>query len=142
MGQNSALIVATAIGAVAATAALLLEQAVFLPSTPAYFASALIVAVLVLTLIVAFALFLPIRYLFSRFGRTGFRATVLSGALSGLIAALVIFWPPLGKTLPSFLYELCYCSAIGGFGALIFHLVLARLSPNNSFKPKPLRGSA
>jgi hypothetical protein len=126
--------------------------------------SALVVAFAAAHLVV---LGLPLFYLLWRFGRLSWLTVGLAGFFTGLIPIAVLGWPlrtgsgfSSGGTwhgqyrefvvngVPTMFGWLQYVEGLiffglhGLAGALAFYSVWRKLRPNNSFKPKPLRGSA
>ena len=83
----------------------------------------------------------PLFFLFNRFGWLRWWQVALGGALIGLSAALLL---PLTDNGFVWFKFAALSVPLGFLSGLVFWLVgvYHNLGPNNSFKPKPLRGSA
>ena len=72
----------------------------------------------------------------------------IGGAMAGLLPAAVLLWPSsIPSTVPledwGYFGLIVACGgAIGAASGVSFFAAHRLMSPNNSFKPKPLRGSA
>ena len=103
------------------------------------------VAVIVLAAFPLIVLGLPIYYCLWYTGRTTWPFVLIGGFVAGtglLALGSVSSWLSHIDNWPRQLEELAIAGAHGVTGAAAFHLAWRKLRPNNSFKPKPLRGSA
>jgi len=65
-----------------------------------------------------------------------------AGACVGLIPTAALFFPYNNSGWLTYLQLVSSAAGLGALGGIAFYLTHIAMSPNNSFKPKPLRGSA
>ena len=104
---------------------------------------------------------LPAVFTLHKLGRLRLRATLLVGLVAGCVPMAITTWPvtdtnsgytsngvellvngiPTAAGWARYCYGVLSAGLLGAIGGLAFYLTLRGFSPNNSFKPKPLRGS-
>ena len=132
----SALFLGSIAGALAAVAAFVLydwlSPAFYLTSNP---------ALILLPLLIAGAqtlfLALPILAALNRFKRLNLITAILAGATSASAPWLIFLFSKASATFLPFVGLIALLGAIGGS---VGYATARALSPNNSFKPSPLRG--
>jgi hypothetical protein len=90
---------------------------------------------------------LPTVFWLWRIGRVNTWSLLAAGFVLGFVPVTIYAWP--GEPLPGHLLHWLgrfgssgFFGILGAFSARAFWAAWCRLGPNNSFKPKPLRGSA
>jgi hypothetical protein len=84
---------------------------------------------------------LPAMLILMRVDRFGLWQVLCCGFAVGSAPCTVLVWPP-ATGWPNFLQGVLSAGALGMASAAAFYFTFKGISPNNSFKPKPLRGSA
>ena len=132
-------VVAAAVAPAAVFAAFVFQNASYNPRREAF-------AAFFMAFIVAFghALILGLPAALMLVHKRAFRAIPMSlaGACVGLAPTAVLFFPYDSSGWQSYLQLASIAAGLGALGGLAFYFTHRAMSPNNSFKPTPLRGAA
>ena len=131
------------IGSLAGTLAAVLAYVIYDWIDPSFFffkSPRLILFPLLVAGAQAFFIALPLLLILNRLGRLNFFTAAFCGAISASLPWLVLILASLDS--PSHLSVPAWIAAFGAIGGLVGYFTARAVSPNNSFKPTPLRGPA